>query len=220
MYNIRLKQNLNLTKRYNQSDYGFTLIETIIVVVMVGILGAIAAPSWINFINQRRVSAANDAVSRMLQDAQREAKNQKLSYSVSFKTDNRNKSPNFALHRADVTDSTKWQWQSLVKNLEIKAGQVILGTNLSGENTASSSLTYGLTTIQTITFDHNGNLKTNTGLENQELLGNKGLIVAVAQPQSANSTLAINSTMRCVKIKTLLGALQIGKTEEECNALI
>ena len=212
MYKLSLEQNLNLNKRFNQPDGGFTLIETMIVLVMVGILSAIAAPSWINFINQRRVNAANDAVSRMLQDAQREAKNQKLSYSVSFKTDNTNQLPNFAIHRADVTDSTKWQWQSLVKNLEIKSGQVILGTNLSGENTANSSLTYGSTTAQTITFDYNGNLLTSTNPN----LGNRGLIISVAQLQSANSTQVNNSSRRCVKVTTLLGALQIGKAEE-CN---
>ena len=180
MYKLSLEQNLNLTKRFNQPDGGFTLIETMIVLVMVGILSAIAAPSWINFINQRRVNAANDAVSRMLQDAQREAKNQKLSYSVSFKTDNTNKLPNFALHRADVT--------------------------------ANSSLTYGSTTAQTITFDYNGNLLTSTNPN----LGNRGLIISVAQLQSANSTQVNNSSRRCVKVTTLLGALQIGKAEE-CN---
>jgi len=47
---------------YTQSDSGFSLVELIAVVMMVGILAAIALPGWSAFVNRQRVNKANDAV--------------------------------------------------------------------------------------------------------------------------------------------------------------
>jgi hypothetical protein len=52
---------------------------------------------------------------------------------------------------------------------------------------------------------------TNLGSKNQ------GLIVTVAVPKSSDSVEVLESTSRCVKVKTLLGAMQTGK-QNECNA--
>lgn len=194
-----------------QLSAGFTLIETLVVLIVVGILAAMAGPSWVNFINQRRINATNDAILRALQDAQQQARNKKLSYSVSFVTDNTTNLPKFFIYPDNSTTPPSSNWPFLGQDVGIKSGQAIIGTNLSGENTASTSFSYASTTAQTITFDFKGNLLTPANL------GDKGLIIAVAVPQAANSTLPIDSSRRCVKVITLLGALQIGK-EIECNA--
>lgn len=189
------------------SNAGFTLIELIVVTMMIGILSAIAAPSWITFTNQRRMNAANDAVLRALQSAQQEAKRKKLSYSVSFKTDNQ--LPQIAIHPASIeaTNLTNDSWKFVGADLEIKPGQVLLGTNLNAENTASS-MTYASSTPQTITFDYLGSLPRSTEL------GSQGLIITVGVPQR-DSIEVVEATRRCVKVKTLLGAMQTGK-ENEC----
>jgi hypothetical protein len=102
----------------------------------------------------------------------------------------------------------------LGKDLGLRPGQVLLGTNLTAENTADSSLNYGANTLQTITFNYLGNLPpapaTNLGSNSQ------GLIVSVAVPESNNSTQVLEASRRCVKVKTLLGAIQIGRGDE-CN---
>ena len=187
-------------------DKGFTLIETIFVAAIIGILAAIAAPSWLAFVNQQRVRAANEELFRALRDAQSQAKNTKQSYSVSFKTENttQGKVPRFAIHLANTTPSI---WEDLGKDLEIKPEQVLLGTNLTGENVGGATLTYASTTAQRITFDYRGTLQPTL---------NGTLIVTLATPQLSNSTQAINATRRCVKVATLLGAILTGK-ENECN---
>lgn len=63
---------------------GFTLIELLVVVVMVGVLFGIAAPSWLTFLNSRRVNNSRDQVSQVIRLAQSEAQRHRSPYSVRF----------------------------------------------------------------------------------------------------------------------------------------
>jgi type II secretory pathway pseudopilin PulG len=201
----------------NQTTAGFTLLELITIVVMVGILAAIAAPGWLAFVNRQRVNKTNDAVLGALQEAQRQAKKTKLSYSVSFTTDSSNV-PKIAIHRADAAPDT--YWQDLGRDIGIKSGEVLLGTNLSKSNTADTSVLYATaydnTKPQTVTFDHIGMLpKAHFGEFPTDSTESPGLKIVVTLPESINSKQP-SKIKRCVIVKTLLGSMQTGK-DTECE---
>ncbi len=57
----------------NHQEQGFTLLELMIVVTIVGILGAIATPSFLAMNNTAKVNDALNTVQGALQEAQRQA---------------------------------------------------------------------------------------------------------------------------------------------------
>lgn len=230
------KQKLSpLKPSVSQDQTGFTLVELLVVVIMVGVIAVIAAPNWLGFVNQRRVNAANDAVLRAIQDAQSQAKTKKVSYSVSFRTQ-ADKAPEIAVYptqtavnptagnpsgieNVNPSDSTFKGWKSFGEDLALKPRQVSLWTNVgtvasNQNNKVVRSAPGSGADIGTITFDEMGTLSQNPLPDFGGTATNpKGLIVMVAVP---NGTSPVPSTQRCVKVVTLLGSLQIQKGDQ-CN---
>lgn len=208
-----------------KGDAGFTLLELLIVIILVGVIAVIGAPSWFGFFSQRQANEANDVILRALQEAQSQAKNKKQSYSVSLKAST-GEVPKIAIHRSssppvasDIPPNNSPLWRSLGKDLSIKPGQIWIGTNADAttNNKAGNSLnsvsSYSNATVTAVTFDYMGNL---LNTPNTPDLGSnsQGLIIAVgAGIPSSNPVQPIPPTRRCVRVNTLLGSIQVGKIQ-------
>jgi prepilin-type N-terminal cleavage/methylation domain-containing protein len=102
----------------NRSSRGFTLIEMIAVVLMMGILSAIVAPSWLAFIKTRHLNVAQNQVYQAMRTAQSQAKKEKLTYHASFRE--QNNIVQWAVHPATI-DSSNAQWNNLDVSVQLDA---------------------------------------------------------------------------------------------------
>jgi prepilin-type N-terminal cleavage/methylation domain-containing protein len=64
--------------RLRQQILGFTLIEVLAVMVIVGILSAIASPGWLAYVNNQRLNASQTQIFQAIKTAQSEAKTRKI----------------------------------------------------------------------------------------------------------------------------------------------
>ncbi|MBO9998821.1 MAG: hypothetical protein J7641_07390 [Cyanobacteria bacterium SID2] len=67
---------------------GFTTIELLVVIVMAGILTAIAAPGWLAFVNRQRINAATDAALQIVRTAQSRSVTENRTWEASFRENN------------------------------------------------------------------------------------------------------------------------------------
>ncbi|GAB4280067.1 MAG: hypothetical protein Fur0025_07700 [Oscillatoriaceae cyanobacterium] len=133
---------------------GFTLLEVLVVVLIVGILATTAGVGWLGFVNRQRVNGVQNAALRAIEKAQLEARSRQLSYSISFRVkyidtpDIQGYFPQYAIHPTYKADSdsltgssplnpnntsqlSEENWKSLGEGLDIKGNQILLCTNLA-----------------------------------------------------------------------------------------
>ena len=68
------------------NNQGFTLIEMLVILIIIGILSAIAAPSFLGMLNRSKVNSALNEARGALQEAQREAIRKSKPCTVSIST--------------------------------------------------------------------------------------------------------------------------------------
>lgn len=139
--------NLNNTTS-KKSDAGFTLLELLVIVVLLGTLAAIAAPSWLGLINRQRVRTVNDRVFQSLRLAQSEAKRTKSPVTITF-----DKSVDPPIVTFSPPLPTGGSTQQLNGGGEIKPATIALAFNKPDSTNPNTS---------SLVFDYQGNLAQGT----------------------------------------------------------
>lgn len=131
-------------KQLPSTEFGFTLLELLVVVVMLSTLFAIAAPGWAAFVNGQRLNVAQDQAYQAIRDAQSSAKQHHIAWQASFQ--NANGIVQWATHPVGSTPTASL-WHSLDSTIQ-----------LDSETTLPES--GGIYRIQ---FDHSGQIKGQLG---------------------------------------------------------
>jgi prepilin-type N-terminal cleavage/methylation domain-containing protein len=197
--------NKTLKGRSTGSDAGFTMLETLIIIAILGIFSAIASPSWLMFINNHRLKVSVDRAYWAMELAQSNAKRDKTSWQTSFKEVGENLQ--VAVHKADITPAQvpANQWKNLEYQISINQNDTTLrkvneNTNQVKENG----------TVWRAMFNYRGcpvyNKTDECGLTSILAKGN----LTLSHPNLKNGD-------RCVIISTLLGHQRTSQRQSKPN---
>jgi len=177
------KANLNYKKTaFRKSDGGFTILELLVIVLLLGTLTAIAASGWLGFIDRQRVRTVNDRVFQSLRLAQSEAKRTKRDITVTF---NPTDPPTVTFTPPLATGGST---QTLDGGGEIKPGTIELRHNAPAP-------------ANSIVFDYQGNVN---DLPPNPPSPNGRFVVTVAPANSPSNS----SARQCAIVETIIGGMR------------
>lgn len=205
------QSKLKSQSNFHKNEAGFSLIEVVVVVLMVAVLSAIAAPGWLGFVNRQRIYSLNDEVYRTIQNTQSEAKHKKLAHVVEF--DGASDPPRFRVYPITVTAKTEQDklWQSLSVSGSIKEKQVKLVSNMEIQTSSDPDVKTDQPDDFKNQYSKNWILVFN---QYGEVVNKNGKTPVNDVPFTVTVSLPDGTSKRCVMVETLLGGM---RTAENTN---
>ena len=183
---------------------GFTMIEALIILLIIGIFSAIVAPSWLMFINNQRLKVSLDRAYSAMELAQSNAKRDKISWQASFKEVGKN--VQIAVHPADIPPAQlpANQWKNLEPQIQIDPEETtVLQVNENNEQKEKG-------TIRRVMFNFRGCPVSRKDHDcTQTSIRAKGTLT-LHHPNLTNS-------QRCIIISTLLGHKRTSHRQSKPN---
>jgi prepilin-type N-terminal cleavage/methylation domain-containing protein len=168
----------------NQNETGFTLIEVLVVVLIVGILSAIVGPTWTGLLTKQKLGMGTEQVYLKIKEAQSKAQQENRAYRVSFQNNTTNGMPQIAINPLisinGVPPATSNRWENV--------------------GTKSNDLAFNTTTLtsegNTLIINYDGTINN----ENSPITVGESINLRIPNQDTANQ--------QCVVIRTLLGTLE------------
>lgn len=131
------KQKLFRLPQRRKVEEGFTTLELLVVLLMLGIVAAIAIPAWLAFYNTQKLNAAQSQVMEVMRQAQSTARRQKIAYQASFRQ--QGDRVQWATYPSSANPATQ-TWSNLEQGIKLDAE-----TTLAQQNN-----------VYRVQFNHNG----------------------------------------------------------------
>lgn len=194
-----------LKSRATAPAAGFTMVELLIIILIIGVFSAIVTPSWLMFINNHRLKVSVDRAYWAMELALSNAKRDKIAWQTSFK-EVVGKNVQVAVHPAEITPAQvpPSQWKNLEPQIQINPDETTL-LKVNENNKAT-----GEKTIRRVMFNFRGCVVYNSTDEcGQTSLRAKGTLT-LSHPDLKNSD-------RCVIVSTLLGHKRTSQRQSQPN---
>ncbi len=199
-----MKLRLQLIGAKRRRNSGFTLLEVLVVLVIVGVLTAIVAPNFIAFQINQKLGDAQNIVVRTLSSAQSNARKEKRSWQVRFRNRPDGRNAQFAIVSTlpGVPDNdaryANVPWQDL-------PASVLLAVPPTSGVPRTRNLIDGGSGVRVLKYDSRGNREgafDNGGTNAGVFAGGAGeRIVLRHDPESGRR--------RCIIRQTILGAVRV-----------
>ncbi len=200
-----------LKSRATAPAAGFTIIEILIIISLIGIFSAIAAPSWLFFINNNRVKTSIDRVYWAMIMARSNAKRDNIAWQASFKQVG--KTVQIAIHKSEISPAqvSATEWKSLEQDVQIstaindkgKSETTLLKVDENNKPTEKGTIRRAMFNFQGCPVYNSDN---ECGLTSLRAKGR----LTLSHPNLPNGD-------RCVIVSTILGHKRIGERHKKAN---